>query len=305
MQQKKEHLKEKVGLHPRNRHRESYNLNDLMKTCSELKSFVILTKHGESSIDFFNPYAVKTLNKALLKHHYGIHHWDIPDGYLCPPVPGRSDYLHYVADLLASDNNDIIPTGRNIRCLDIGVGANCIYPLIGNSVYDWSFVGSDIDQVAVANAQKIIRENQGLELAIEIRLQKNRENIFTDMIQPEEHFAVSMCNPPFHSSAADAQMGSQRKLNNLRRGKDSKHVLNFGGQNNELWYTGGEVQFLQQMILQSKMAAKSVDWFTSLVSKSEHLPGVYLALKKVDATTIKTIPMAQGNKISRIVAWRF
>ena len=42
------------------------------------------------------------LNRAILMHHYGVKSWDIPAGYLCPPIPGRADYIHSVADLLAA-----------------------------------------------------------------------------------------------------------------------------------------------------------------------------------------------------------
>jgi 23S rRNA (adenine1618-N6)-methyltransferase len=38
------------------------------------------------------------------------------NNYLCPPIPGRADYIHYIADLLAS-NNGIIPKGHGIQGL--------------------------------------------------------------------------------------------------------------------------------------------------------------------------------------------
>jgi 23S rRNA (adenine1618-N6)-methyltransferase len=42
-----------------------------------------------------------------------------------------------------------------------------------------------------------------------------------------------------------------------------------------------------------------------LVSKQENLPFLYQALKKVKAIDVKTIAMAQGQKTSRLLAWRF
>ena len=92
--------KEKIELHPRNKHRERYDFQQLINTCPELAPFVKLNNYNDESIDFFNPNAVKMLNKALLKQHYGINNWEIPEGYLCPPIPSRADYLHYIADLL-------------------------------------------------------------------------------------------------------------------------------------------------------------------------------------------------------------
>ena len=58
------------------------------------------------------------LNRALLKADYGIDFWDIPPNYLCPPIPGRVDYIHHLADLLARSNNNEIPRGPQIKALD-------------------------------------------------------------------------------------------------------------------------------------------------------------------------------------------
>ena len=132
-------------LHPRNRHSGRYDFPKLIAACPELGEYVILNPYGKQSIDFANPDAVRVFNRALLRQFYGIQHWDIPAGYLCPPVPGRADYLHGLADLLAADNGGIIPRGAAVRVLDIGTGANCIYPLIGHREYGWYFTGSDID----------------------------------------------------------------------------------------------------------------------------------------------------------------
>ena len=217
LQRKREHPKEKPGLHPRNRHRERYDFGALVQSCPDLAHFVKLNAYQDESIDFFNPEAVKMLNKALLKHFYGIDHWDIPPGYLCPPIPGRADYLHHMADLLASENHGTIPVGNQIRCLDIGVGANCIYPIIGNRSYGWSFLGTDIDPFAVDNAARIISKNASLQGAIEIRLQKNSRDIFSEVLQPNDHFEMTICNPPFHRSPAEALIGSQRKISNFKR----------------------------------------------------------------------------------------
>ena len=118
--------KEKTRLHLRNKNRERYDLEGLIKTCPDLSQFVKPNKHGEDSIDFANPDGVKMLNKALLHHYYEIENWDIPENYLCPPIPGRADYIHHMADLLKESNYGIIPTGDKIICLDVGVGANCI-----------------------------------------------------------------------------------------------------------------------------------------------------------------------------------
>jgi len=302
---KREHPTEKIELHPRNKHRERYNFNQLIASCPELAPFVSLNPYGDESIDFFNPEAVKILNKALLTHFYKIENWDIPQSYLCPPIPGRADYIHYIADLLGNSNNEEIPKGININCLDIGVGANCVYPIIGSSEYGWSFVGSDIDPVAIASAKTITYSNTSLKEKIKLRLQPNRNEIFKGIILEGEKFDMTLCNPPFHASFAESQMVASRKLSNLKQKKITNPTLNFGGQNNELWCEGGEEKFVSEIIFQSTQFETSCLWFSSLVSKESNLRGIYNALKSVDASEVKTIPMGQGNKKSRIVAWTF
>ena len=301
---KKAHPKEKTILHARNKHRERYDFKQLIATCPALAVFVKPNKYADDSIDFFDPQAVKMLNKALLKHFYEIDNWDIPNNYLCPPIPGRADYLHYMADLLASFNNGKLLKGRTVKCLDIGVGANCVYPIIGTHEYEWSFVASDIDPISIQSATKIVHSNAVLKTNVELRLQPNPKQIFSGIIQKGELFDLSICNPPFHASLAEAQAGTTRKLSNLKH-KKTKPILNFGGQNAELWCEGGEAKFARDMIYESKEFATSCFWFSSLISKQSSLESVYYALEKAQATHVKTIQMGQGNKISRIVAWTF
>ncbi len=305
LQKKKEHPKKKIGMHPRNKHQGRYHFKELISSCPELAPFVRLNNYNDESIDFSNAEAVLMLNKALLKHFYEIDYWNIPSGYLCPPIPGRADYIHHIADLLASSNHGEIPTGKQIKCLDVGVGANCIYPIIGNKEYGWSFVGSDIEPISIQSATEIIKKNAYLKGNVVLRLQLNSEDIFRGIIYKDEYFDLTICNPPFHASAEEAQAGTLRKLSNLNRKKVTKTTLNFGGKNKELWCEGGEEKFIQKMIFQSQEFASSCLWFTTLVAKQTHLKTIYKVLKTVKAVEVKTISMSQGNKTSRIVAWTF
>lgn len=295
----------KSKLHARNKHSGRYDFKRLIETCPALASFVKLNPYNDLTIDFFNLKAVRMLNTALLKHYYGITNWTIPENYLCPPIPGRADYIHYIADLLSINNKGNIPIGNAVKCLDVGVGANCIYPIIGNREYGWSFIGIDIDPVAIQSANRIIKLNPSLTGKTEIRLQNNSSNIFQGVIQKNELIDITICNPPFHSSKAEARSATLRKVSNLTGEKHSKPVLNFGGQHTELWCEGGEKRFVRDMILQSKQFSASCLWFTTLISKQENLESVYRELRNAAAVEVKTIPMAQGNKISRIVAWTF
>lgn len=284
------------SMHPCNQHRAGYDFSVLVQKHPTLSLYVRPNAYGDDSIDFANPQAVKALNQALLKHYYGVVVWDIPKNYLCPPIPGRADYVHYLADLLAESG-----INEQVRLLDIGTGANLVYPLIAAHAYGWECVGVDIDAKALRNAQQIIDAN-GLQ-QISVRQQPNPGSIFKGVMLPGEQFTATLCNPPFHASAEEALAGTQRKWRGL--GKKPPQALNFGGQSNELFCEGGEAAFLTTMIRESKLFAKQCVWFTTLVSKATNLPLVYRELKKAQAVTVKTVEMAQGQKQSRFVAWTF
>lgn len=294
-------------LHPRNRHQGRYDFDLLAKNTPELTAFIILNPYGEQSINFADPAAVKTLNRALLQTFYGVEHWDIPDNYLCPPIPGRADYIHYLADLLAQSNAGVIPRGPTVHALDIGVGANGIYPIIGHSEYGWRFLGSDIDSVALASVNAVIQANRGLAEGIEVRQQMSPAHTFKGLLTTQERFDLTLCNPPFHASQQEAQSGSQRKWRGLGKSQPGHKapMLNFGGQNNELWCQGGEALFVRRMIEESTDVCSQVLWFSTLISKESNLPDVYRSLEKVNAVEVRTVQMAQGQKKSRFVAWTF
>jgi len=310
-------VKGKSGLHKRNRHKGNYDFMTLSKALPELKQHLIKNPKGEWSIPFSDSVAVKLLNKALLSHHYGVTFWDIPQGYLCPPIPGRADYIHRVADLLTEEAGSL--NKKRIKALDIGVGANCIYPIIGVTEYGWHYVGSDIDPVSVKQANNIVQHNDNLRGKIECRLQSDSKSIFAGIIQPDEFYDITICNPPFHASLAEAEQGTQRKLKNLKanqrkRGADTqsfaksggqKPSLNFGGQKAELWCPGGEAAFIKNMAFESKEYADQVLWFTTLISKSDNVRWMKKQLQKVGVESIKVVEMQQGQKVSRFIAWSF
>lgn len=284
-------------MHKENKHKKSYDFKELVKFNPQLTKFVFTNNYNTQTIDFADSEAVFHLNKAILKSDYALTDWRIPKGYLCPPIPGRADYIHHIKDLLAESS------GLDaIKGLDVGVGANCIYPILGAQIYNWNMVGCDISKEAVAAAQHNVLLTDTLGKYIEIRHQEDNANIFEGIIKPDEYFHFTMCNPPFHSSEEEALRGTKRKLKNLK--KEGALVLNFGGQANELWCNGGESLFIKRMIKQSAVFKSQVGWFTTLVSKKDSLQKIKKQLDKLKAE-YKIIPMMQGNKQSRFIAWKF
>lgn len=303
------------GLHPRNIHNQKYDFNALAVDFPPLKAFLNKNQYGDISIDFSSSKAILVLNQALLIHYYKVRDWTIPKGHLCPPIPGRADYLHYIADLLSEADDNTPPTGNKIKGLDIGTGTSCIYPFIGHSLYGWKFVGTDINSDSINHCKKVLNANPNLKKNIKIRFQNSIDHIFKDMIKPGEFFDFTMCNPPYHSSLKEAQDATQDKVRKLNISKEKKGHQNnkinpeksssFGGKNNELWYPGGELVFTKKMIEQSIDFKDQCRWFTTLVSKKELLIELDKKLQSMKCAQVRVIQMQHGQKIIHILAWRY
>lgn len=294
----------KHKLHPHNKHRSLYPFDHLIVSNAELSKFLTTSKNGDTTIDFSDPNAVIELNRALLYYYYKIDKWSIPDGYLCPPIPSRADYIHHVASLLEVSDRDI-PKHPGIVCLDIGVGANCVYPIIARAEYNWTCIGSDIDQLAVEHAKLIVNSNKLLKGNVDIRTQTNENAIFEHIVSQDEFIDLTICNPPFHASKEDAVASTMRKNKNLSITGRGQKSLNFGGRAHELWCDGGELSFISRMIEESMIYRDNVYWFTTLVSQEKHLKLLQQKLKKSGVTEVVILPMSQGQKKSRILAWTY
>lgn len=95
-------------------------------------------------LDFKNVNAVRALTTLLLKRDFHLT-WSLPIDHLCPPLPQRLNYIHWIADLLGVPFT--WPRAANAAAstivgLDIGTGASAIFPLLGQSSYGWRFVGT-------------------------------------------------------------------------------------------------------------------------------------------------------------------
>lgn len=289
---------EKLKLHPRSYHNKLYDFKSLVEKVPDLEKFLVLNPKGTTTVDFSNQEVVYLLNKSLLLHFYKIDFWKIPNVNLIPPIPGRADYIHYLADLIGCDK-----APKNV--LDIGTGASLIYPIIGSAVYNWNFVATDINKESLKNAKEIILGNKRLIENVELRLQENSNHILKNIIKETDFFDAVMCNPPFFKSEKEAQMQTLRKLKGLNKKQENIKIKNnFSGKENELWCTGGELMFLKKYINESLAFKLNVGWFTSLVSNENNLKSLQYILKDKLAT-FKIIEMKQGNKVSRILAWKF
>ena len=290
-------------MHAQNPYVYRYDLKRLVKHNPELKTHIILNPSKEDTIDFSDSASVYELNRAMLLADFNLDRFELPMGYLIPPVPGRLEYLLHIREFLTNQFNS--DQNTKLRGLDIGSGANGIYCILGAQYFNWNMVGSECDENAVKIAKANISPTKSLKNKIIIRHQENKSFLFKNVIQPGEQFDFTVCNPPFHTSKEDALKGSQKKLNNLGREFDKEQVaLNFEGQANELWCNGGEVLFIKRLIKESILFKNQVRVFSTLVSKTDSLANIDKLLKKAKASSY-VIPMDLGNKKSRIVLWWF
>ena len=275
-------------MHPNSIFQDGYDFLALAEEESALKPLLFKNDFDKWTIDFSIKKNVRLFNQALMKKHFGIENWHIPDENLCPTLPGRADYLYYL--------KDIIGDGKR-RILDIGTGASIVYPIVGNRLFSWSFVGSEISTKSISNAKNILEGNNISQQEIEIRQQTVKRNFFKNIVLENDHFDACICNPPFFESEEQARSWNWKKW----KSEKSKSV----GTLSELVVKGGEKKFISDMIKESMHYKKQFRLFTTLVSKQSSIPFIEKACKSAQVTSLEFVEMKTGRKVSRIAVWRF
>ncbi|CAN7136578.1 unnamed protein product [Brassica rapa subsp. narinosa] len=285
--------------HPRNKY--SDNPPDFASLASlypSFKPFVFFSGGSRPRIDWTDYNATRELTRVLLLHDHGLSWW-IPDGQLCPTVPNRSNYIHWINDLLSSQ---IIPSSRGnnkVKGFDIGTGANCIYPLLGASLFGWSFVGSDITDVALEWAEKNVQSNPHVSDLIEIRHSRiipseDDDNksymVLVGLVKESETFDFCMCNPPFFETFEEAGLNPKTSC---------------GGTHEEMVCVGGEQAFVSRIIQDSAVLRERFRWYTSMLGKKANLKLLISKLWEVGVTVVKTTEFVQGQTSRWGLAWSF
>ncbi len=283
-------------MHQDNPHKNGYDFSLLEKENPSLAIYIQKSKKGKT-IDFTNNKAIIALNKALLNSHYGISFWEFNASNLCPPIPSRIEYLLQINDFLKQQGSK-----APFDVLDIGTGATCIYPILGNKLLQWRFVGVDCNNKSMVSANTIIQKNK-LKSSISLRLQKDKKHILKNVILPKDAFTISICNPPFYRSKDEAVYNNEQKWKKLQ--KEIGTGRNFSGIADELWYPGGEKAFLHNYLYESSIYKEQFQWFSSLISKKENVKSMLASFKKMQVKEQHQIPIRIGNKQMRILCWKF
>ena len=357
----------KCGIHPRNRYAMAEpNFSELGNLYPSLRPFLIpLVSEDEkipvkpsfqieterntsaefdfgkatrkrATIDFSNPVACRELTKVLLLHDFHIS-WNIPDGVLVPTLTNRINYLEWLQDLFTLEG----PRDLSIKptVLDVGCGANLIYPLLGSAILKWYFVGVDVSKTAIEWAEKNRIANPELAELIEIRqvpptkqqieffsknvktvegllarteppssanefhdnfpVKRNQtdkeQGIISVALKPNESVTFTMCNPPFFESLEEA---------------GSNPATAYGGSHLEMAYPGGELEFVRNMVKDSKTIWNRVHWFTTMVGKKSTMKKIRSELYDLTGDTWKDIivrstEFVQGKTMRWGLAWSF
>ncbi|KAF4692975.1 hypothetical protein FOZ60_012204 [Perkinsus olseni] len=229
-------------MHPRNRHIKPVDYKELsIKTgCEELAQYVYHNRFGGYSINYNNRNAVKCLTKCILLHLYNIKGWTVPDGCLIPPVPTRENYVHHLADLIhpqQQQSSSKCYRDTSVKGIDVGIGGNGIYSLLGSALYGWQMIGTEVSQESIDNVQSIIDNNKDI-VNITIKKQEDKMKIFEGCIDLEDTYTFSMCNPPFY----------ENDDNNKDAMMNRNPYKDYGGSTVEMRCQGGELGFLTRSI---------------------------------------------------------
>lgn len=156
--------------------------------------------------------------------------------------------------------------------IDVGVGASCIYPLLGCTARpNWKFIGTDIDDKSFNHAVYNATNN---DLDRSIRLVKTLPNEpFWDLEKLKiEKADFTMCNPPFYDSKEDMMSTFE---------KDSAPHAVCTGAEVEMVTRGGEAAYVSSMVEESKSLSTKIQWYTSQLGKVASLPIVVKKLKEL------------------------
>ena len=260
----------------------------LIKEFPELKKYII--KHDEKieefSFDWSNNDLSLLMTKSILNYYFNIKYYDIPKGFLIPPVPSRLNYLNLINELIKDIEKE------NIIGVDIGTGANIIYPILGNSVCDWKFICSEINNESYNNAKLILQKNN-LEENINLIKQENKNNIFVSIINQENKYTFSMCNPPYYDYEQEIKIEDKKR--------DTEY--NF----DEVYYEKGELGFFERYFEESICYKKNIFLFTILIGKKSNSEIIYDIINSynniIKLCDIKKI--MTGNNVRYIIYWSF
>jgi 23S rRNA (adenine1618-N6)-methyltransferase len=298
-------------MHPRNPYNAPINIAELARQFPDVCDHVISrSSNGRVVYDWHAPGATYAVTRALLARDFELD-WQQPLHHLCPPVPGRLNYLLWLQDLVQQDAVAAAAPPAGICVADIGTGASAIFPLLGARRFGWSFVALDSSADALAHARSNVERN-GLQHLITLGLVPHDGSIVSalDSFPAVTH---TMCNPPFFSSSSSAAWRQRVLAADGGGEQNGNSVIGGGGMaacaalEPELFTEGGEVAFMSKIIQQSAASPcrQRVKWFTCMVGIKADLAALKAACAAAGALQVRTTTFFQGQTLRWGLAWTF
>jgi 23S rRNA A1618 N6-methylase RlmF len=213
------------------------------------------------------------LTRALLKTYLDIQLPYLETNHLCPPVPNRFFYLHWIHSQLLQRKSQL--------GMDIGAGATAIYSLLAAKFFECLMFTTEIDPVAADMAHQNIKANQ-LENRIHVTtvapshsqdaqqppggpLERALAGLEQYMVHHQGQIPTTidfvMTNPPFYDPKSV-------ELTNPRAGDGRARTAMTVSEGS---YPGGEVGFVTEIFADSLRRRRSAKWFSSMLGKKTSL----------------------------------
>ena len=257
-----------------------------------------LPKKLKKTLDWQDPEQLRTLTRALLRQHFNLR-VGLPPDRLTPAVPVRYKYIQWIQRLLDTTSGSFTTehdTNRQISGLDVGVGASCIYPLLGCATHPtWRFYGTDIDAKAISTATANVSKNK-LDPRIRLLFTTPDSPLFPLDTLGAESLDFTMCNPPFYASADERTASAAAKKRAPRAACTAADI--------EAITEGGEVAFALRMVEESRQLRDRVQWYTIQLGKDESVAAVVDELREAGCSNWAVGNLKPGHvTVRRALAW--
>ena len=261
---------------------------------------------------------------------------------MIPAITNRVNYIHILEDLLTLSSPPLSSSGRDTPPpppltadgLDIGTGANLIYPLLGAAIVGWTFVGVDITDTAIAWATRNRDNNPHLGDKIVLRQVTpgpfvSHASWRTDWPKDKNHHHHHHHHHHHRekvvgiSTDNHTEKGGILTTGAVRAGERYAFCMcnppffetedqccanprtNFQGTPAEMVCPGGEGSFVRRLVYDSLHLQHQIHWFSTLVGKKATLRSIRTELHRQGVPVVRTAELAQGKTSRWVLAWSF
>lgn len=276
-------------MHPRNKYKKGPNFKQLAVYYPKFRKVAATDLTGKVHIDFKDEETLRVLTEILLQHDFDLT-VNIPPNKLVPTLPLRLNYVLWIEDLMTHAS---FKEMANVKGIDIGTGAVCIYPLLLAKIYGCHMLGTEIDETSIEVALENVKNNNLQNLIKVIKVDKDK--ILQGTIEDNETFHFVMCNPPFFETEESSdKVIKQQPPRNAPTGNLK-----------ELSIEGGEKSFITKMMEESIQIGEKIKIYTTMLGRKSSLLYFLKLLKKYGISNFTWTEFCQGYTKRWGLAWSF